>query len=175
MKFPGQQDGERIEFLVRKHWIVDVKILLLVFMIYLLPAMFFLSALIIYWPNFFGEWSGEITIIFLIYLLFTGLGLYIKWLNEELDLMVVTNLRIINLDQIGFMERTVSEASLLQIQDVKGIEKGMINNLLNCGNLQIRTAADKVVFHIDDIPYPFRTARDILALMDKMGANKSAS
>ena len=131
MKFPGQQEHEKIEFLVRKHWIVDVKIMLLIFTLYLLPAMFFLSALIIYWPDFFGAWSGPITTAFLIYLLFAGLGLYIKLLSEELDLMVVTNLRIINLDQVGFMERTVSEASLMQIQDVKGIEKGLLNNILN--------------------------------------------
>lgn len=173
MKFPGQQEHEKIEFLVRKHWIIDVKVMLFIFLLYVLPAMFFLSAIIIYWPDFFGTWSGPITIIFLIYLLFAGLGLYIKWLNEELDLMVVTNLRIINLDQVGFMERTVSEASLMQIQDVKGVEKGMLNNLFNCGSLQIRTAADKAVFNIDNIPYPFRTARDILALMDKMGTSKT--
>ncbi len=173
MKFPGQQEHEKIKFLVRKHWIIDVKITILIFFLYLLPAMFFLSAIIIYWPGFFGAWSGPITVIFLIYLLFVELGLYIKWLNEELDLMVVTNLRIINLDQIGFMERAVSEASLLQIQDVKGVEKGLINNILNCGSLQIRTAADKAVFNIENIPYPFRTARDILALMDEMKDNNA--
>jgi len=38
--------------------------------------------------------------------------LYISWLNNELDLFVVTNNRIIGVEQVSFLNRTISEANL---------------------------------------------------------------
>ena len=104
---------------------------------------------------------------FLLYLLFSELVLYIKWLNEELDLIIVTNKRVINLDQVSFMERTVSETNLAQVQDVEGRASGVLGNVLDFGTLEIQTAAEKVVFRIHEIPHPFKTAREIMKLRDE--------
>ena len=166
MRFPGQHEGERVEFLIRKHWIIDAKVTIITVFFYVVPAMILLSLIIAYWPDFFENYMGLIILIFLIYLLYTGLALYIKWLNEELDLMIVTNLRIINLEQVSFMTRTVSEANLTQIQDVKGIQKGVLSNTLHYGDLEIDTASHKRVFFIEDISNPFDTARKLLAIRD---------
>jgi len=139
----------------------------MVFAMFLLPAMIFLSMIVAYWPNFFNEGFNIMSLIVLIYLLYSVLILYIKWLNEELDIFVVTNMRLINLEQVSFMERTVSETNLSQIQDAKGVEKGVLGNLLHYGNLQIQTAAEKVAFTIKSVPDPFRHAREILDIRDK--------
>lgn len=161
------KEGEKIKVIIRKHWIMDVKVILITFVMYVLPAMIFVSLIIAYWPNFFNEGLAMVTLIVLIYLLYAELMLYIKWLNEELDILVVTNFRLINLEQVKFMERTVSETNLQQIQDVKGVEKGVLGNLLHYGDLQIQTASEKVGFCIESVPQPFRYAREILDLRDK--------
>lgn len=166
MRFPGQHEGERVEFLIRKHWVIDAKVTMITVLFYILPAMILLSLIIAYWPGFFMNYIGIIILFFLIYLLYTGLALYIKWLNEELDLMIVTNLRIINLEQVSFMTRTVSEANLIQVQDVEGIQKGILSNTLHYGDLEIHTASHKRVFFIQNIPDPFDTARRLLAIRD---------
>jgi len=122
-----------------------------------------ISFVIAYWPKF-----SALTIVgSLIGLLYAWLYIYIKWLNEELDLIIVTNIRVINLDQVKFMERTVSETNLTQIQDVKGIERGVLSNILNYGDLEIQTAAEKIVFKIHNIPYPFKTSRRIMKIRDE--------
>ncbi len=167
MRFPGQHEGEKIEFLVRKHWIMDVKIAVVVLMLCIIPAMILVSAIFAYWPDFFSGGRTILTLIFLVYLMYAFLIIYIKWLNEELDLIIITNKRVINLDQVTFMERTVSESNLNQIQDVKGIEKGVLSNLLHYGNLEIHTASHKRVFFIENIPNPFGTAKRLLEIRNK--------
>ncbi len=154
--------------MVRKHWVIDFKIFLTMMIVYVIPGMLLVSAILVYWPNFFNNFRSIIMVYTLIYLLFAGLVLYIKWLNEELDLIVVTNLRVISLDQVKFMERTVSETGLTQIQDVKGIEKGVLSNILHYGDIEIQTAAEQIVFKIQNVPYPFRAARRILEMRDKL-------
>ncbi|MBU1019088.1 MAG: hypothetical protein ABII07_00445 [Patescibacteria group bacterium] len=165
--FPGQAEGENIEFLVRKHWIIDVKVSIITLAAFVIPVLIFFSAVVAYWPGFFNNSRGIITIFFLLYLLFAQLIIYIKWLNEELDLIIVTNRRVINLDQVKFMERTVSETNLSQVQDVKGIAKGIMSNMLEYGDLEIQTAAEKIMFRIENVPHPFETARKIMHLRDK--------
>ncbi|OIP80740.1 hypothetical protein COW94_04700 [Candidatus Peregrinibacteria bacterium CG22_combo_CG10-13_8_21_14_all_44_10] len=172
MKFPGQHEGERIEFLVRKHWVMDIKIAVVTLMLCVIPAMMLLSAFIAYWPDFFNQSRTVMTLAFLVYLLYALLIIYIKWLNEELDLIIVTNKRVINLDQVAFMERTVSESTLGQIQDVKGIEKGILSTLLHYGNLEIHTASHKRVFFIENINDPFDIARKLLEVRNKALNNK---
>lgn len=162
------KEGETIKVIIRKHWIMDLRVLLITFIMYVLPAMIFMSLIIAYWPDFFNEGMAFVTLGVLIYLLYAELMLYIKWLNEELDILVVTNFRLINLEQVKFMERTVSETNLHQIQDVKGVEKGIFGNLLHYGDLQIQTASEKVAFCIKSVPHPFRHAREILDLRDKV-------
>lgn len=166
-KLLTSKQGEKIEMIIRKHWITDLKVTMIVFLAYIMPAIFFAILVITYWPGSVEKLGGAGSLIALIYLLYAGLGLYIKWLNEELDILVVTNFRLINLEQVTFMERTVSETNLQQIQDVKGIEKGVLGNLLRYGDLQIQTAAEKVAFCIKCVPQPFRYAREILDLRDK--------
>jgi len=73
---------------------------------------------------------------------------------------------------VAFMERTVSESTLGQIQDVKGIEKGILSTLLHYGNLEIHTASHKRVFFIENINDPFDIARKLLEVRNKALNNK---
>ncbi|MFA6603243.1 MAG: PH domain-containing protein [Patescibacteria group bacterium] len=53
---------------------------------------------------------------------------------------IITNLRVIDVDQRGFFERTVSEAAYDKVQDVSYKIKGFWGTLLNYGTLIIQTA-----------------------------------
>ena len=107
------------------------------------------------------------TLIFLCYLDILALIAFIRWLEEELDLIIVTNERVISIDQVTFMHRTISETELVQIQDVKHIAKGVLSNVFGFGSLQIQTAADKIAFVIHDVPAPYKMARKIMDVRDE--------
>jgi len=92
---------------------------------------------------------------------------YIKWLNEELDIIIVTNERIVAHDQIDLFHRQVSETNIGQIQDVKGIERGMLGSIFHYGKLEMQTAARDIMFKIQHVRDPYNSARIILDIRDQ--------
>ena len=105
-----------------------------------------------------------ITIIFLMYVNLMLLAGFIRWLEEEMDIILITNERIISIEQLSFFNRTVSETELSQVQDVKHVSRGMLSNLLNFGNLEVQTAGEKIVFNMKDVANGEKCASEILNL-----------
>lgn len=105
-----------------------------------------------------------ITIIFLMYLNLMLLVGFIRWLEEDMDIILVTNERIISIEQLSFLSRTVSETELSQVQDVKHVAHGLLSNLLNFGDLVVQTAGEKNVFEIRDVAGGENYASQILHL-----------
>lgn len=166
-RFPGQKPDERIQMLIRKHWIIDVKVFFIFLVLGIVPflGMVVFAALAF---DIFMEWVGPTgMLIFWVYMLFTMLITYIKWLNEELDIIIVTNERVISHDQVDLFHRQISETNLAQVQDVKGIEKGLFGNIFHYGSLKIQTAAHNIVFEIENVDHPYESARIVLDLRDK--------
>ena len=89
---------------------------------------------------------------------------FIRWLEEDMDIILVTNERIISIEQLSFFNRTVSETELSQVQDVKHIAKGLLSNMLNFGDLAVQTAGEKNVFDMKDVSEGEKNASQILTL-----------
>jgi len=66
--------------------------------------------------------------------------LYISWLNHELDLFVITNNRVICIEQKSFLNRAVGECTLDKIQEVSIETKGFFANVLDYGTVTLKTA-----------------------------------
>ena len=49
--------------------------------------------------------------------MYYSMFLYISWLNHELDLIVVTNNRVVVIEQKSFLDRDVGETTLDKIQE----------------------------------------------------------
>ena len=52
-----------------------------------------------------------------IFWMYYSMFLYISWLNHELDLIVVTNNRVVVVEQKSFLDRDVGETTLDKIQE----------------------------------------------------------
>ncbi len=91
---------------------------------------------------------------------------FVQWLNLELDLLIVTNKRIIEYDQVKFLDRKISQASIDQIQEVHATTSGLFGNILRFGNLSITTASDVGDFQLTNIPMAMETARIIHTMID---------
>lgn len=61
--------------------------------------------------------------------------------NYYLDILIVTNQRIIDIEQLGLFARDVTSAPLQNIEDIKVEVTGILPSLLDFGNLHIQTAA----------------------------------
>lgn len=165
-RFPGQKATEEIKLVIHKHWIMDFKSFTFFVIFALLPFVIYMVAVFRFWEEDVPNAKMIILFVFSIYMLIALLISYVRWLNQELDMIIVTNERIISHDQVDFLHRQISESALSQVEDVKGVEKGFLGNVLHFGTLELQTASQKNVFYINYVERPYENARNILDLRD---------
>ena len=129
---PNKLPGEQLITYVRPHWIYLLKSLFLSFVIFLLPIGLYLLII--------GT-IPQILIIDITYIIFVLLGcvyylmalliFYNRFIDYHLDLWVVTNFRIIAIEQNNIFHRTTSEHKIEMIQDVSANQKGLFQTMFN--------------------------------------------
>lgn len=113
LELKNMRPGETVEMVIRRHWVI-----------FAFLGLDFLGALILTIAIFSWFGFGFLPLIsMIVFWMIFSLFLYITWLNHELDLFVITNNRIIGVEQISFLNRTVSEANLGQVQEVNSKTK----------------------------------------------------
>lgn len=87
-----------------------------------------------------------------------GLALWVRffivWSDHYLDAWLVTNERIIDIEQKGFFHREVSSFPLSRVQDATFETQGIVATWLNFGDVQIRTASTSETFIMKSVPHP---------------------
>ncbi|MFA6963912.1 MAG: PH domain-containing protein [Patescibacteria group bacterium] len=161
--FPSQEKEEKVFLLIRKHWFNYVPFAGIgLFMI--VPAIFAIYYFIAYGQSLDGLLRLSLMLLLSIYLLFTiGLQLY-GFISYYLDVYIVTDRRIVDIDQAGFFHRQISELHLHQVQDVNARINGIFPTLLHFGDVMIQTAGERENFQFLSIPNPYLVAKRIINL-----------
>lgn len=137
------QDGEKIILEARKHWFVFLAEGILILIAVVLPALILLFSFLLF-PAVRAYMVSDIIIgivfFWAAWAQLSILGFFVTWTNYYLDVLVVTNKRIIDIDQIGLFRRDVATVPLQNIQDVKIEIKGIIPTFFKFGDLHIQTA-----------------------------------
>lgn len=147
---------EEVQLVVKRHWIVYV-ILTLVFLSWVL---FSIIMYYVFPANLLNH------IFNIVFWMFFSILLFIKWLDHELDMYAVSNNRVIGIEQISFLNRTVTECNLWQVQEVNSQTKWFFANMLNYGTLTILTAWNATNMQMDFAPDSMQEARKILNIVD---------
>ena len=128
---------------IRKHWFVIGIDLFNIILLMLLP--FFLLLIANFIPQFLAL-SLHINLPVFLYglsawsLMSLLLG-FMTWTHYYLDLWIITDRRIITIDQVQFFNRKVSSFRLERLQDIKVSIDGIIPTFLNYGTLRAQTAS----------------------------------
>jgi len=163
------KEEETIEAVVRHHWFTFmpsfIKIIILPLALFVLIYMFgFMSFLTLLNSVIFSYLA---LIIFLIWLAFS----FYHWFIWYFDVGILTNQRIIVIDQKGLFEKSVSGAELDKIQDVTVNIKGLAPTLLGYGSLIAQTAGEMPNLIIKDTAHPAEIQRKILHLKNTKKEN----
>ncbi len=160
--FPGRKVDEQVVLVLRRHWAILAGHSLLSIVILALPLA--VAAL----GNFLIPQINEtllypyLVVAFFLYLMFFWVYFFLGWVDYYLDVWIVTNDRIINIEQNGLFNRIVSEQKLYRVQDVTAEAKGFLPTLLNYGNVYIQTAGEQSRFIFEQVPEPYQVKKLIL-------------
>jgi len=83
-----------------------------------------------------GEWG---VLIFAVIVLSAVFFAYRTWFGWQRTMFVVTDRRLVDIDQHGFFDRTISELFYSGIDDVSYRKKGLLSTIFGYGNVLIRT------------------------------------
>lgn len=149
------ETNEYIILIARRHWFKPVlETIGLVFSL-LIPLV--VSSVIFALPGTTKELgnTGVLSIIILLSWLFVVWNIiFIVWTNHYLDVLIVTNLHIIDIDQKGLWHREISTVQLQKIQDISSKTEGIIASILNYGELEIQSAGSFTNFIVRGVQKP---------------------
>lgn len=134
--------GERIVLKLRKHWILLLRDTIGTILLAFLPLIT-LAAVQIVAPRFenFPDYLAFMSFATTLWLLVIFLALAVIWTDYYLDLWIVTNKRIISVDQVSLFNRKVTTLSHERIQEITIKEENFVQAFFKYGTLDIETAS----------------------------------
>lgn len=161
-KYPGQPRDEITQRVVFKHVMAVAPILfalLLVIMI-IFGVIIFYNGNTYFFDQFFNQaiiaLIGFLTLAFIVMLM---LGTIWIWRRNKI---IITDHHLVDIDQIGLFNRTVSTLRLEEIQDISAKLNGPLQNLLKYGTIIVQTAGERENFVFDFVSNPYELERYIL-------------
>jgi len=162
--FRGQQEGEQILFVLRRHWF-DI---LQQFFILVILLLILLGGFVLIPPLFPHVTEGSFDPLFLflqtLFLLFLWIQGFLIWVDYYLDVWIITSERVVGIDQRGLFVRHVSEMPLARVQDVTNTVRGFFPTILNYGNLHIQSAGEDPQMIFRNVSDPYQVRETIMRL-----------
>jgi len=164
---PHKEPDEKVVFVLHRHGFILFTIAVGFLLVALLP----LGAYYLIETELAHFFEIDILIVFLRLLVFTfylfwWMLFYHAFLDYYLDVWVVTNYRVVGVEQKGLFNRTVAEYKLFRIQDVMAEQKGIFSTVVGYGNVHIQTAGEQKMVEFKQVPGPNYIARELINLIE---------
>lgn len=172
-----QRADEHVIIMLRQHWIIWFKYIAQLILFNALPValfLFFIYVLKIQMPT---QGPGYVSMIMLasLYYLSAWLMYFHQFVDYRLDVWILTDQRIVNIEQRGLFDRVIAELNIHKVQDVTSEVHGHAQTFLDYGNVYIQTAGEKQRFIFQNIPHPEEVARLVTRTNDASLKNQGAA
>ena len=148
--------GEEVIAVVRHFGLTLWPKILAVILLFTLPFFFI-------FPLFkWGYWGVALFLLPILLGVIFALKTFVVWYYNA---FIITNKRVIDLDQRGFFERIVSEVALETIQDVSHRRKGIWQTIFRYGDVRIQVADTDTGLEIKNVRAPEETQQLISDLL----------
>ncbi len=162
-----QKPYEKIEYFLHRHPITFLPKLVLFLLIMAMPVGVYFLINNLYPGIFLEPIILSLSVLGAsIFYLGIYLFIYAQFVEFYLDSWVVTNDRIIDINQLGLFAKSVSEMDLYRIQDVTVDVKGFFRTILNYGNVIIKTASGNSHLIFFNVPNPNEIGQALIQLAE---------
>ena len=83
-------------------------------------------------------------------------------------MQIITDRRIVDIDQVGLFSHTISELHIENIEDVTSQTNGVFGTLFSYGMVYVQTAGTHERFEFDNVPNPGAVERMILDIYESI-------
>lgn len=167
------EPGEDVLAVARRHkFLILVQLISFLLVAIIPPALFlFANSRLEQLTLDLSGYTPHLVFVYAIWLLFTWIAAFMTWTDYYLDVLVVTNHRLIIANQKGLWRRSLASFRLERLQDVNVEIDGVLPTLLDFGTLRAETAGhSEEEFHMAGLPDP----RALKArIMDAVEANNT--
>lgn len=156
---------EDVVFTARKHWFVFVAEVFGLLILAVIPFILLVvvTSLNVDVTRFLpGNAVLLITSILTGWLTLVWVVLFVTWTHYYLDMIIVTDKKIVEVDQRGLFSREVSSFALDRIQDITIDTHGLLATLLDFGDIHIQTAGENREFVLRSAARPNNIKRRII-------------
>jgi len=164
--FPGQDKNEPVFIFLRRYYLAFLPFLAIILVMLIISfSMFYLTLFslrhnpdvssVIY--NWAVTGSG-------FFVLFSIVFTVIAWFDFYFDIHIVTDRRVVDINQNKLFHREISELNLEDIEDVSVNYIGILKTIFNYGDIEIQTAGVRNNFHFPDIANP----RDVASVISDL-------
>lgn len=166
--------GEQVLMVLRRHWFALARPTFILLILLVLPSLIFGVAGVAAEKFVRAELQSVVNFVFSLYVLSIILYGFILWSDYYLDVWIITNKRLIDIQQKGLFNRSVSELGMDKVQDVTIKVNGFVQTLLKFGSLEVQTASQST-FTIVDAPSLYEAKELILRYSQGFKPDPSAS
>lgn len=173
--FPGQLPDEVIFTVLHRHWFNIFSHFVIIILFFLAALFFFFFGPVVF--DLLGVNVGAAFVPFLttLTLLFLWVYAFFIWIDYYFDVWIITNERLLNIEQKGLFTRDISEVRLARIQDIKTSVKGFFPTVLNYGDIFVQTAGEEKNFHFRNVGDPDEQKDEMMRLLKKASSSSNAS
>jgi len=163
------EENEKIIKVVRKHWIAILFEIFFSILMAVMPLVFYFIFKDVLFVGLTIHSAYLLLFLYTIFTAFIWIFMFISWVNYYLDIWIITNKRLVDVEQRSLFSRNSSDLRLDRIQDITIEVVGLVYTLLKVGNIRVQTASTKNAFIIQQAENPEHVKQIIL---DAYSANE---
>jgi hypothetical protein len=157
--FQGQRSNEEVILFTKQHPLVLVHPFLIAAGFWLIPFVL----------NVFLVLNGPLAFVVPVCLLLGAAKGYLAWNSWYNSVFLLTNERIVLLQQKSLVHREFAECGLHTIQQVSHEVRGLLHTLFGFGAIAVYTGGSQAPFTIPNVPDPYEVQQEILRVASGEG------
>lgn len=166
--FPGEREDESIYVFARQYYLAFLPWFLIGFALIAMGIFFAIFTPVVF-PELVADPVGNniFVIITSAYFLLILPFLTAAFIDAYYDIHLVTDRRLVDIDQRVLFSREINELALEEVQDVTSSHNGVLGNFFDFGNVTIQTSGTEQLFIFENVRHPGEIRAIILDLADQ--------